>query len=231
MHVDVYIDARPKRYYLTSGSKLLFAAHISTRTMADTPTESDPDPHEEIMRATYRALREHGYADLTIQRIADEYGKSTAAVHYHYDTKDDLLTAFLDYILDQFKDTVHEVETTDPEQRLELLLDKLLVDPTDHQDLLVAILEMRSQVPYNDQFRERFQQNDEYVQYLLRTVIDQGIKTGVFDDVDTDHVAQALMIIVDGARTRAVVFDEEDSLETARQTAAEYVTAALVADD
>ncbi|ELY92017.1 TetR/AcrR family transcriptional regulator [Natrinema altunense] len=197
--------------------------------MADTSTEADPD--EEIMRATYRALREHGYADLTIQRIADEYGKSTAAIHYHYDTKDDLLTAFLDFILDQFKDTIHEVETTDPEQRLELLLNKLLVDPTDHQDLLIAMLEMRSQVPYNDQFRERFRENDEYVQYLLRTVIDHGIKTGVFDDVDTDHVAQALMILVDGARTRAVVFDDEDSLETARRTAAEYVAATLVTDN
>ncbi|RZH67859.1 TetR/AcrR family transcriptional regulator [Natrinema altunense] len=197
--------------------------------MADTSTDADPD--EEIMRATYRALREHGYADLTIQRIADEYGKSTAAIHYHYDTKDDLLTAFLDFILEQFKDTIHEVETTDPEQRLELLLNKLLVDPTDHQDLLIAMLEMRSQVPYNDQFRERFRENDEYVQYLLRTVIDHGIKTGVFDDVDTDHVAQALMILVDGARTRAVVFDDEDSLETARRTAAEYVAATLITDN
>jgi AcrR family transcriptional regulator len=185
------------------------------------------DPNEEIMRATYRALRKYGYADLTIQRIADEYGKSTAAIHYHYDTKEDLLAAFLDYILDQFKDVVHKVETIDPEQRLELLLDKLLVDPEDRIDLLVAILEMRSQAPYNERFRERFRQNDEYVQYLLRTVIDQGIQEGVFNDVDTEHVARALMTIVDGARTRAVVFDEEQSLETARRTADEYVSTML----
>lgn len=185
------------------------------------------DPNEEIMRATYRALREYGYADLTVQRIADEYGKSTAAIHYHYDTKEDLLAAFLNYILDQFKDVVHKVETIDPEQRLELLLDKLLVDPEDHSDLLVAILEMRSQVPYNERFRERFRQNDEYVQYLLRTVIDQGIQKGVFNDVDTEHVARALMTIVDGARTRAVVLDEEQSLETARRTADEYVSTVL----
>ncbi len=91
--------------------------------MGNSPKETVSDQNEEIMRATYRALRTHGYADLTIKRIADEYGKSTAAIHYHYDTKEDLLAAFLDYILDQFKDAVHEVETTDPEQRLELLLE------------------------------------------------------------------------------------------------------------
>ncbi|QFU84650.1 TetR/AcrR family transcriptional regulator [Natronorubrum aibiense] len=199
--------------------------------MADPRNETVSDPNEEIMRATYRALREYGYADLTIKRIADEYGKSTAAIHYHYDTKEDLLAAFLDFILDRFKDAVHEVETTDPEQRLELLLDKLLVDPEDHHDLLVAVLEMRSQAPYKERFSERFRQNDEYVRYLLRTVIDHGIEDGVFNDVDTEHVARALMTIVDGARTRAVVLDEDCALATARRTAEEYVTARVVADD
>ncbi|MCD2201532.1 TetR family transcriptional regulator [Halobacterium sp. KA-4] len=198
--------------------------------MADSPNRTAADPNEEIMRATYRALQEHGYADLTIKRIAEEYGKSTAAIHYHYDTKDDLLAAFLDYILDQFQNTVHEVETTDPEQRLDLLLDKLLVDAQDHLDLLVAMLEMRSQAPYKEAFRERFQQNDEYVRYMLSTVIDQGIQDGVFNDVDAEHAARALMTIVDGGRTRAVVFNEEASLATARQTAEEYVTAVLAVD-
>ncbi|WP_135820158.1 TetR/AcrR family transcriptional regulator [Halostella litorea] len=199
--------------------------------MADPSKRSFSETDEEIMGATYRALREHGYADLTIKRIAEEYGKSTAAVHYHYDTKDDLLAAFLDFILDQFVETVHEVETTDPEQRLELLLDKLLVDLEDHHDLLVAMLEMRSQAPYKEAFGERFQQNDEYIRYMLQTVIDHGIKEGVFADVDAEHVARALMTIVDGARTRASVLDDPDSLATARRTAEEYVDAVLLTED
>lgn len=195
--------------------------------MGDSPKETVSDQNEEIMRATYRALRTYGYADLTIKRIADEYGKSTAAIHYHYNTKEDLLAAFLDYILDQFKDAVHEVETTDPEQRLELLLEKLLVDPEDHYDLLIAMLEMRSQAPYKETFAERFQQNDEYVRYMLRTVINHGIEEGVFNDVDAEHTARALMTIVDGARTRAVVLDRETALSTARRAATEYVAATL----
>ncbi|WP_122089324.1 TetR/AcrR family transcriptional regulator [Halalkalicoccus subterraneus] len=198
--------------------------------MADSPDRSGSDPDEEIMRATYRALREHGYADLTVKRIAAEYGKSTAAIHYHYDTKDNLLATFLDYILGRFKDSVHEVETTDPERRLELLLDQLLVELEDHRDLLVAMLEMRSQAPYKEAFGERFQQNDEYVCYLLETVIAQGIEAGVFAEVDPDHVARALMTIVDGARTREVVLGD-DALATARRTAEEYVQAVVIRDE
>ncbi|WP_049907103.1 TetR/AcrR family transcriptional regulator [Halovivax asiaticus] len=195
--------------------------------MADDPDRSSADPDEAIMRATYRALSTHGYADLTMKRIAAEYGKSTAAIHYHYDTKDDLLAAFLDYVLGRFKDAVHEVETTDPEERLELLLDQLLVSAGDHSDLLIAMLEMRSQAPYNEPFAERFRQNDAYVRYLLETVIDQGIDADVFADADAEHVARALMTIVDGAHTRAVVLEEETALATARRAAAEYLAATL----
>lgn len=199
--------------------------------MADPPEHTAPDPNEEIMRATYRALRKHGYADLTIKRIAEEYGKSTAAIHYHYETKDDLLAAYLDYLLDQFVDTVRDIKTTDPEERMELLLDKLLVDPVDHQDMLIAMLEMRSQAPYKEAFCERFQQNDEYTRYMLKAVINHGIDEGIFEDVDAEHAARALMIIVDGARTRTVVLDEEDALATARRTADEYVTAILSTEE
>ena len=212
-------------------SKPIFTTHYIFAVMVDPPDRSFSDTEENIMQATYRALGEHGYADLTVKRIAEEYGKSTAAIHYHYDTKEDLLAAFLDFLLDQFTDVVHQVETTDPERRLELLLDKLLVDLADHRNLLVAMLEMRSQAPYKDAFAERFQQNDEYIQYLLRAVIDHGRSEGVFrEDTDAEQAARALMTIVDGGRTRAVVLEDTDALATARRTAAEYVRTALIAD-
>jgi len=195
--------------------------------MAEPSWRTFSEVDEEIMEATYRALREHGYADLTIKRIAAEYGKSTAAVHYHYDTKEELLAAFLDYILNRFVASIREVETTDPEQRLTLLLDKLLVAPQENPDLSVALLEMRSQAPYNEAFAERFRQNDEYVRYLVKAVINHGIDEGAFADVDADRVTRSLMTIADGARTRSVVFDDVGEYERARATAEEYVDATL----
>ncbi|MFD1635244.1 TetR/AcrR family transcriptional regulator (plasmid) [Haloplanus ruber] len=195
--------------------------------MVDPSNRTFSESDEAIMEATYRALRKHGYADLTIQRIADEYGKSTAAVHYYYDTKEELLATFLDYLLEQFVDSIHDVETTDPEERLELLLDELLVKPQENPDLSVALLEMRSQAPYKEAFSERFKQNDEYIRYMLKAVVNHGIDEGVFNDVDADYVTRSLMTIVDGGRTRAVVLDDLESLETARQTAREYVDAML----
>lgn len=62
------------------------------------------DPAEDIMGATFRALCEHGYADLTMRDIAEESDRSKAALHYHYDDKEGLLVAFLDHLYDSFVD-------------------------------------------------------------------------------------------------------------------------------
>ncbi len=194
------------------------------------PSDSDErsDAEQAIMKATYRALCEHGYANLTIHAIAEEYGKSTAAIHYHYDTKDDLLAAFLSYLLDRFINRVHEVETTAPRERLDSLLDRLLTDREGYHDFMTAMLEMRAQAPYNDAVREQFQRNDEYTRYLLRTVIADGTESGVFTAEDPAHAAEALMLIVDGARNRYVSLEDKDALEEARKTAQEYVEFVLM---
>ena len=108
-----------------------------------------------------------------------------------------------------------------------MLLEEILVNPQENPDLSIALLEIRSQIPYKEAFSERFQQNDEYIRYMLKAVVNHGIDEGVFDDVDADHVTRSLMTIVDGARTRSVVLDDLGALETARQTAREYVGAML----
>lgn len=194
----------------------------------DNVGERDPsDRNEKIMYATHRALQEHGYSDLTMERIAEEYGKSTAAIHYYYDTKDDLVFAFLDYLIDQFNDMVRDVDTTDSERRLDDLLDKLLVTPRDHRDMLLAIADMQSQAPYDEGFADKFRQADEYHRYMFESVLDHGISDGVFADVDSEHVARALVTIVAGGHNRNVVLDEEDALVTARRAADEYLDAVL----
>ena len=40
------------------------------------------------MEATYRALCEHSYANLTTEKIAAETDLSKAALHYHYGIKE-----------------------------------------------------------------------------------------------------------------------------------------------
>ncbi|GGL65752.1 TetR/AcrR family transcriptional regulator [Halocalculus aciditolerans] len=186
-------------------------------------TAERTETESEIMAATYRALCEHGYASLTMQAIADEYGKTTAAIHYHYDTKEGLMVAFLEYLLDRFVEHVEEVETVEPAARLHDLAGQFLRDDPEYRDLVVAVIELRAQAPYDADLREQFKQNNEYIRALLRTVVEDGIEQGVFRDVDPEHVATACLTIVDGARARYVTLDEPDAIDDGRQTLEEYL--------
>ncbi|WP_255494124.1 TetR/AcrR family transcriptional regulator [Halarchaeum sp. CBA1220] len=196
--------------------------------MSDASREKRSEAEAAIMRATYQALREHGYAELTMRAIASEYGKTTAAIHYHYETKDDLLVALLEYLLDRFVERVHGVETTAPAARLDALLDTLLVEVASERELAVALLELRAVAPYDEGVRDQLVRNDEYLRYLLRTVVVDGVERGVFDEgVDPESAAETLMTLVDGARTRFVLHDDPAVLHRAREAADRYVADAL----
>ncbi|GAD52100.1 transcriptional regulator, TetR family [Halarchaeum acidiphilum MH1-52-1] len=196
----------------------------------DTGTERS-ETQTAIMEATYRALCEHGYADLTMQAIADEFEKSKSLIHYHYDTKEELLVAFLDYLIDGFLAKVEDTDDEDPRERLDTLVDTLLAGPEKSEDFQVAMLELRSQAPYVEAYREAFSANDAHLRSLLADTVRDGIEAGEFRDVDPDRVAETLLVLVDGARSRSVLFGDSDTVEHTRQTIDGYVRSHLLPDD
>ncbi|MFC6977215.1 TetR/AcrR family transcriptional regulator [Halomicroarcula sp. GCM10025709] len=162
----------------------------------------------EIIEATGRALCEHGYADLTMQRIADESSVTSAAIHYHFDTKEELLNAFLDDLLDRFESRL-ACEARDPRDRLTDFLDAVFEESSsDHDDFPVALMELKAQAPYHDLFRERFVELDEVVRTVVETAVRDGIEAGYFDDADPEEVARLVATMINGAHVRSVALGE-----------------------
>ncbi|WP_255149153.1 TetR/AcrR family transcriptional regulator [Halorarius halobius] len=166
------------------------------------------DTSEDIMAATYCALCEHGYADLTMQRIADESGKSKAALHYHYDTKEELLNAFLEHLLDQFESRL-ACEAADPDERLATFLDAVFEPATDDSgEFPVALLEIKAQAPYHDAYRERLTAMDDRMRAIVADAVADGVERGEFDDCDPDEVARFVVTLINGAHAREVALGE-----------------------
>ncbi|KTG28441.1 TetR/AcrR family transcriptional regulator [Haloferax profundi] len=180
-----------------------------------TPDQSVPDEvHDELMQATYRALCAHGYADLTMQRIADEAGKSKSLLHYHYGTKRELLVAFLAYLLDRFEEKVDATEGDAPEERLRFLLDKMVPDVDDDGDydrFGLALTELRTQAPHDEAYREQIAQNEAAIRERFADIIRDGIEQGVFREVDADRTASLLFAALDGARLQRVIVSGSDA--------------------
>ncbi|GGI96498.1 hypothetical protein GCM10008995_03200 [Halobellus salinus] len=165
--------------------------------MTDAPTE--------ILDATHCALREHGYAEVTMRDIADKTDLSKAALHYHYDCKHDLLVAFLDHLYDRFEARIGDPDGDSPAERLHSLVDALLTEGSENPAFRTALLEIKAQAPYDDAFRDRLRRFDNAFSSRVRTLVADGVARGTFrDDVDPDTVASALTTFVNGAQTRHV---------------------------
>ncbi len=164
------------------------------------------DVRQKAMKATFRALCRHGYADLTMQKIAAESDKCKSTFHYHYETKENLMTHFIEYLLEGFEDKMVPV-TDDPLEKLNGLIDNMLFglgEEETTEGLHTALLEIRSQAPYNERYREQITENDEYIMKVVAEIIKGGIEKGKFKDVDPKEVATIILSAIDGARARQI---------------------------
>jgi AcrR family transcriptional regulator len=205
-------------------------------------SETEADSHEALMRATYRALCEHGYADLTMADIAAAADRSTSLLHYHYDTKEGLLVAFLDYLFDEFGDAMEVSDTGDPVERLTMLVDRLLYGPpTDEGPFAdgppagdgfhTAMLELRAQAPYVPAYREAITGHDDYLHALTVEILEDGMDAGVFHERNPDVVAATLLAAVRGDRVRSLVLGDDTTTDAVREGIEEFVLADLLVDD
>jgi AcrR family transcriptional regulator len=165
-----------------------------------------PGAADEIMNGVYRALCTHGYAGLTMQDIADECSKSKSLLHSHYDTKEDLLVAFLDRVISDFERRVTEAAGDSPAERLVAFVGWFVFEPadTDRESYHIALLELRSQGPFNRRIREQLRRSDRLLRGTVAEILSDGIDAGVFRDVDVDETAALLVATLDGARTRQI---------------------------
>jgi AcrR family transcriptional regulator len=174
---------------------------------------------EEFMQATWRALCTHGYADLTMQDIADESERSKAALHYHYEGKADLLESFLDHVSACFLDRVRAADPgpgTDPVRRLDAVLEAALSPPGDDpEDIQTALLELKARAPHEPAVRKRVRETDSEFRGLLADILAAGVEAGRFrPDVDSEATARVFVTALSGAQLRRVSLGE--SPEAAR---------------
>ncbi|MDZ7730894.1 MAG: TetR/AcrR family transcriptional regulator [Natrialbaceae archaeon] len=175
---------------------------------------SNPETtREAILGAAFRALCEHGYADLTIDSIGAEFDKSPSLVYHHYEDKDDLMVGLLEYLLEEFQTMVAEdsipeaADEATPESSAEwltLFINRHIdIDPPGRrtEQFLLAIIELRAQATHNSAYRDHFDRSDRIFHQILTDIIQSGIDDGTFTarDIDPAAVAATLLAIATGA--------------------------------
>ncbi|WP_414838048.1 TetR/AcrR family transcriptional regulator [Candidatus Nanosalina sp. VS9-1] len=170
------------------------------------------DSKQKIMDATYCALCEHGYADLSIQKIADEFDKGKSLIYYHYDDKEDLMLSFLDYMQNHMESTHEEIMDLSPEERLDAFLDKALgLEEKERWEFQKAFLELRAQAAHNEKFKEKFGQMDRQILENLEEIL-SGI------GIENRDISEIVLSSVEGAASRKVSIGDREGLQEMKGT-------------
>ncbi|WP_135365765.1 TetR/AcrR family transcriptional regulator [Halosimplex halophilum] len=194
----------------------------------------DDSTRAAIMDATFRALAKHGYADLTVQAIADEFEKSKSLIHYHYDSKADLMVAFLSHLLDEFIDEVEGGEPGDPRERLLRMAEIVVLGLGDEEatrDFHTALLGMRAQAPFEPALQEQLVENDRLIRGVVADIVREGIEAGQFRDVDPERYAALFRSTIEGAQSHDVILGDAAPTDEAFAGVEEYLIDDLLVAD
>lgn len=200
----------------------------STHLFPDEPAET----RIEILKATYGALCECGYADLTVERIGEHFPKSTSLIYHHYDGKDDLLLDFLSYLLEDFESRREMEDEADADERLAELLDWGLSPPPDEDAAALrdAMAELRAQAAADAEYRRHFDEHDELLIDGIETIVADGVESGVFREVDPRAVAETIHTVLTGAMLQGATTTTFDPAAIRDEIEA-YVEGRLLGDE
>jgi AcrR family transcriptional regulator len=195
---------------------------------------SSKDTQEVIMEATFRAISKHGYTDLRMRDIGDEMEMTRQVIHYHYDGKYDLLSSFLEYVIDQYEGGVEVNEDADPRTELDARIDQCLFGPEfdefTHWDRMKVYHELYAHAQNDDQHREIFNDHYDRIRGSIVEVVDEGMEQGVFRDVDAERMGQLITDVIHAARGRKISLGHDDAPAEARQAIDEFILDSLGTD-
>jgi len=99
------------------------------------------------MEAAYETLCEHGYGDFSLRTVAAQADKRRGVVHYHHDSKTDLLVSLLDYLIGRVKGRSQDLSNRSAVDRLEDSLEWVAFGPRpfgrDGDTYFTAMFELR----------------------------------------------------------------------------------------
>ena len=201
--------------------------------MSDEPHQAaETTARERILQAACALIAERGIGGARIAQIANAAGVSTALVHYHFRTREVLLSDTLDYAFDvaaavrlrpagdndgggsaahRLADVIEQsLPTTDPGRREWQLWAELWLGAARDPSLRPIAAQM-------------------YARYRtwIAAAIAEGIAAGQFAPVDPGDTADVAMALIDGLGLRVLLGDPSMPLDLARERIGEVLAREL----
>jgi TetR/AcrR family transcriptional regulator, fatty acid metabolism regulator protein len=113
-----------------------------------------PTRHEELLRITYRLMATKGMHRMTLQDVADAAGMSKANVVYHYKTKENLVLATMQWVLERVADRVVQATASavGRDAKIRAMIDAIFLDPQRNRTFYIVYAELIAHSSRNGRF-------------------------------------------------------------------------------
>ncbi|MGH8947449.1 MAG: TetR/AcrR family transcriptional regulator [Acidimicrobiia bacterium] len=169
-------------------------------TQAPTRAQAAEDRRAELNRVAYKVMARDGVHRVPLQQISNEAGVSKGLLIYHFQTKDGLVLATLEWVLEATEARIrdHLVESDDPVTAISKVVDAVWVGPEANRDFFRFYLdgvEHEARSPEFDEFADRARS---IMNTFYREVIVAGIDAGVLDVEDSTVAAIQMRGVIEG---------------------------------
>ncbi|HXH96629.1 MAG TPA: TetR/AcrR family transcriptional regulator [Gaiellaceae bacterium] len=138
------------------------------------PEQRQPTRQEELLRIAYRLMADKGMHRMTLQDVADAAGMSKANVVYHYKTKENLVLATMEWVLQRVAARVVQATASAEGRnaRIRAMIDAIFVDPQRNRAFYIVYAELITHSSRNGRFAELNGWFREIVTGQYATIID-----------------------------------------------------------
>jgi AcrR family transcriptional regulator len=147
----------------------------------------------EILSTSLRLFRENGYTSTSVRDIAKELNIEAASLYSHIESKEDILKLTCFEMADRFELAIKEVNDIyfNAEERLRMAIQFHVEILTSNLDAsVVFIREWRN---LSEEARNEFIQKRHRYEEGIRSIIDNGIDEGTFNQIDVKFASLTIL--------------------------------------
>ena len=155
---------------------------------------------EKILEAALLCFNEKGYHKTSIDDIALNAKISKGGIYYHFKSKDELFLKLFNFRLNRYTEQLKAYiqEESDPVKRIRILIQKWGLILKENEDFFKFCMEFSSMGAREKEIRKEMTSFYRSSVEIFRQIIEEGVATGEFENVDTERIARLIYFLSQG---------------------------------
>ena len=154
-----------------------------------------------ILRAAYRVMAREGVHRTPLDRVAAEAGVSKGLLLYHFHSKDALVFAAMEWVLNATAARIRKAlaDIVDPADAISVVIDAVWIGPEANRDFFRFYLDGVEHQTRSPGFDDLGHTATVIINGLYQEVIETGVNAGVLDVADSVSAAIDMRALIEGS--------------------------------